>query len=272
MKQIEEILEQELNKIADMSHVFEVQTELNPKIWERNTLKDEIRDRLMKIALDFYENLELDVDFEDIILTGSNAGYGWNEKSDIDLHIVVNFHEFEESEELMADLLTLKRMKWNDAHKITLNDHEVEIYIQNEQEDHFSPGQYSILRGEWLQEPSRRPFDVSKTAVLRKVESYISQIDHVTDFFLDRNYKKAHEMATNLKKRVSKMRKEGLNDRGINSVENLAFKVLRNADFIGKLHTLKAKSYDRMMSLDENKAQNSSILVKKWKKYLKGGG
>ncbi len=272
MNQIEQILEQELDKIADISHVFEVNTELNPNIWSGKLLKPQIKDRLMQIAVDFYEDLDLGVDFEDIIFTGSNAGYNWNEKSDIDLHIVVNFDKLEEPVELMKDLLTLKRMRWNDAHKIVLNDHEVEVYVQNEQEDHYSPGQYSILRGEWNEEPSKRAFDVPKSAVLRKVESYISQIDHITDYFLDKNYKKSHELANNLKKRISKMRKDGLNDRGVDSVENLTFKVLRNTDYIAKIHSLRAKSYDRMMSLGENKANKQSNFVRNWKNYLKGGG
>ena len=54
------------------------------------------------------------------------------------------------------------------------------------------------------------------------------------------------------------MRASGLEKGGEYSVENLAFKVLRRTDFIGELNDLKTKSYDTMMSLNEEKFANHS--------------
>ena len=52
------------------------------------------------------------------------------------------------------------------------------------------------------------------------------------------------------------MRSSGLENGGLYSVENLAFKVLRRSNFVEELNTLKTNSYDAMMSLDENVAPN----------------
>ncbi len=47
------------------------------------------------------------------------------------------------------------------------------------------------------------------------------------------------------------MRKAGLQQEGIYSPENLAFKMLRNSGYLEKLSNLRVKSYDQMMSLNE---------------------
>ena len=48
-----------------------------------------------------------------------------------------------------------------------------------------------------------------------------------------------------------KMRQDGLASKGEFSIENLAFKTLRNDDTIAKLNDLIIKSYDRMFSKDD---------------------
>jgi hypothetical protein len=63
------------------------------------------------------------------------------------------------------------------------------------------------------------------------------------------------------------MRQSGLQDEGIYSPENLAFKMLRNANYLEKLSSLKIEAYDKMMSL-ELEESNSIDFNKTWKNYL----
>ena len=69
---------------------------LNPKLWENNLLKSEIKDKLIKIYKTFVDKLqedEIPVDVVDVLLLGSNASYNYTDNSDIDLHIVVDFND-----------------------------------------------------------------------------------------------------------------------------------------------------------------------------------
>ncbi|NDB30179.1 hypothetical protein EB151_11595, partial [archaeon] len=50
------------------------------------------------------------------------------------------------------------------------------------------------------------------------------------------------------KLRIMKMRKEGLAEKGEFSVENLAFKNLRDNDYIAKLNDIIINSYDHMFN------------------------
>ena len=120
-----------LNEEVDEAS-FKYKQFLNPDIWSNEeAIRAEIRENLLQIANDFFESLEIPpVKIHDIILTGSLANYNWSEYSDVDLHIVFDFFEVDENQELVKDYFNTKRMNWNKAHNIMIRDHEVEIYLQ----------------------------------------------------------------------------------------------------------------------------------------------
>ena len=127
-----------------------LQDELNPKVWETkgdsHIMKPEIREGLLKIAYEYIDFLDVDIIISDIILTGSLANYNWSKYSDFDLHIVANFNQYPENQkELYDKLFSLKKMIFNDKHDITIKGYEVELYVQDESETHFSSGVYSVL-------------------------------------------------------------------------------------------------------------------------------
>jgi hypothetical protein len=62
----------------------------------------EVREQLLQIANDFYQQTDIDADIKDIILTGSLANYNWSEKySDYDLHILIDFKDVSDDVELV---------------------------------------------------------------------------------------------------------------------------------------------------------------------------
>ena len=69
-------------------------------------------------------------------------------------------------------------------------------------------------------------------------------------------------MAEKLSEKIRKLRSSGLEDEGIYSVENLAFKLLRNSGKMNKLMDLRSKSYDMIMSLGEIPLIRVKILKK----------
>ena len=73
-------------------------TELNPKIFEGDTIKKKLRAVLLKIANQFYKELKINVPIEDIVLTGSSANYNWTPTSDIDIHVVLDFKKIKDVE------------------------------------------------------------------------------------------------------------------------------------------------------------------------------
>ena len=84
-----------------------------------------------------------------------------------------------------------------------------------------------------------------------KAENIARSIEHVEHLFATKEYKDCFEYAKKIRKKISTMRKAGLQQEGIYSPENLAFKMLRNSGYLEKLSNLRVKSYDQMMSLNE---------------------
>ena len=100
---------------------FYIKDDLNPKLWNNFELDGEVREKLIKIAQDFYISTELKADVKDIILTGSLSNYNWSEKySDYDLHILIDFDDVDDNVELVKKFTDAAKKNWNDEHDIKI--------------------------------------------------------------------------------------------------------------------------------------------------------
>jgi len=231
---------------------FEVKKTLNPELWDSpELLNEEIGDRLYEIAKEFFKNLDLDwVDIVDVILTGSLANFTWSQFSDIDLHILIDYTQVDENQELVEDYLRKSSGLWNKNHNILIKGFEVEVYIQDVNEPHYSGGVYSVKDDRWIEVPSREDPQIDFNNVQKKAANLMDDIDEVSELFLDEQYEQALKEAERVRDRIRKFRQSGLEQGGIFSVENLAFKVLRRNDYLQKLASLRIMSYDRTMSIN----------------------
>ena len=229
---------------------FESNSDLEPDIWkDDNTMRSEVRDRLIEISEDFIAGLPFDVDVEDVKLTGSLATYDWSRFSDVDLHLVVDFSQVDEDEELVSDYFNAKKTVWNLKHEIYIYGYEVEIYVENVGDKHTAQGIYSILNDKWIKEPVREDFEIDVGEVQKKAALIMSQIEHI-ERVSERDPLEAEKLAERTKEKIRKMRQAGLDSsQGIYSVKNIAFKVLRRNGYLEKLSNVKTQSYDRVMSL-----------------------
>ena len=248
--EFDKFVEENDPKLASTS-VLKMKKMLNPEIWMENKhLHPEIRKRFLKIAQDFLDKLELTHLYPyDVTLTGSMANYNWSEHSDIDLHIVVDFNSTKNSRELMKELIDAKRVQWNREHNIRVFGYEVELYIQDKNEPHISTGVYSVMKDTWVLKPKPQELDVDWGEVREKAKFIARRVKEVYELLKHEKYRDAYRSANKLKDKIRKFRKCGLEHGGQFSIENLAFKLLRNSDFLDKLNSVKMIAYDKMMSI-----------------------
>ena len=138
------ILEQ--NVLGEFS--FDSKEQLHPEFWRELKFDNEIRERLLRIAADFFNKLGFDdVEVLDVVLTGSLANFNWSKFSDIDLHLIINYKDIDENSELVRYFLNSKRKQWNETHEIIIKNHEVEVYMQdmNEPPGGIATGVFSLL-------------------------------------------------------------------------------------------------------------------------------
>ncbi len=148
---------------------------------------------------------------------------------------------------MVKNYLDAKKTIWNEKHEIKIKGYDVELYSQDLTEKFISIGVYSLLRDEWESKPTIENFQIDKTAVITKIVSMVDQIEKVTDHKL--SAEEIYEKGEVLKARIKKMRQCGLEEGGEFSVENLAFKYLRNNGYLETLYDMTRQAYDKTLSL-----------------------
>lgn len=140
-----------------LTEEIKINDTLNPDLWDSDQeLKEDVKEKLLDIVdafLDALKEDDIQIDMVDARVLGSNANYNYTDKSDIDLHIVVNFDNVPEPK-LTNLLLSAYKTIFNNKFDITIKGHEVEIYVEDENSPAKSNGVYSLYTG-WLKKPER---------------------------------------------------------------------------------------------------------------------
>jgi len=249
-----------MNNLRSILTSFKIKDELNPKFWEKvgnsYILTDKVRNRLLEIANDFIESLEVDVVISDIVMTGSLANYNWSDYSDVDIHLMVDYDQFNEKEkDLYDDLFYLKKSIYNKNHDITIYGYDVELYIEDDSviEKPKDIGIYSILLNEFRVKPKKEDMEINYSRIQSKAKKWMKIIDGVVENTEDGDIESAKKLIKKYSDKLNKYRVCGLQKGGEYSDENLVFKVLRRNGYLEKIRSLKNKLIDKKLSLKELK-------------------
>jgi len=231
---------------------FYIKDELNPKLWDGFNLDDDIREQLLTIAQDFYENVELGADVVDIVLAGSLCNYNWSEKySDYDLHIIIDFDDVDENYDLVEKACDYAKKIWNSQHDIKIKGYEVEIAIQDNDdldkaiEGGRMGGVFSLLKNRWVKRPEMVEFEPDESLISEKAKTIMMSVDDIEEQSEEDKYEAFNEKISKVWKKIKEYRQSGLDsESGEYSVGNLVFKLLRRNGYIGKIMELKRKVYD----------------------------
>jgi predicted nucleotidyltransferase len=222
---------------------------LSPLIWDGDVLKPEVRKTLLMNAKRFIEFAGVeDLKYNDIVLTGSMANYNYNEDSDLDVHIVMDFNQISQNKEFVGDFFRLKKQLWAEKLPIQIKGHDVEMYLEDAGEPHHSSGVYSLVRNNWIRKPTNKIINIDSSDVQLKAADLMNSIEDLETNQNEKDFLKKHEL---LKEKIKKYRQTGLAKSGEYSVENLVFKVLRNTGYLERMVELKNDYLTQELSLNE---------------------
>lgn len=258
-----------VNESLDLSS-FEVKNDLNPDFWKDEKLDSRVRLKLLDIADDFTDFLNVDwVKPKDITMTGSLANYNWSDEfSDIDLHIIIKYSEVDKRRDFVQNYFKAKKELWNQEHQqIKIYGFPVELYVQDEDEKHMSSGVYSLEKNEWLVKPEKKKIPKQNLLKAEKnAESWISKIDSLIDrYYPDSTESQKEDIISDLDAIISNIkdtRKSGLNKSGgeVNQ-DNLTFKILRRNGYLDKIWDKKTEIYDDLMSINEGIGNSDTLII-----------
>ena len=223
--------------------IYQFHDDLSDKVWENSEIKEDVRNKLIEIAYLWMDEADLSHDIiQDIVLTGSHAGYNYTPYSDIDVHIILDKSKLG-CENLIDDFLFDKKKIFGEKHHITVNDRDVEIYAQDMNEK-FPKNEavYSLLDKKWIIKPSKEKKELSDAKLIKKARYYRRLIKRLIK---DGNIKNI----INFKNKLRKMRQSGLDREGEYSTENIVYKDLRNRNLLEKLEERLNYLIDRRYSM-----------------------
>lgn len=220
---------------------------LNPKLWENNSLKPDIKAKLIEIYQTFVSKLkenEIPIEVIDVLLLGSNAAYNYTDDSDIDLHIITDFSNIPLNDTLTQIFYNNEKSKFNDDYDINIKGLPVEVYIEDINAGNMTEGVYSLLQDKWIKFPEHNPpkeIDYSKLLDLYR--------NKVSTALNSGSSEQIKEMINEIKM----LRKVSLMDGGIYSKGNLVFKELRNDGSIDNLYNKLHELVSQELSLEKLK-------------------
>jgi len=251
---LDSTITQDLKIPKEVLDSFQLKPSLNPEFWDREELKKDIRDQLMKIAEEFFDGLNSPekLVIKDVIFTGSLANYNWSKYSDVDLHVIVDFETIDTKEEFIKQLFDSYKNLWNKNHDITIKGYDVELYLQDLKETLSANAVYSVKRNKWLLKPEKEKLKINRNIIKKKALSFFDKLKDIKKIYAEGDYQRALDKSQELKDKIKKYRKSGLESGGEYSLENLVFKVLRRTPYMEVLNDINSKSYDQIMSIQEN--------------------
>jgi len=241
---------------------YETQHQLNTKLWTADhCLSKKLRNGFLKIATKFHDFLEIDAPILDVILIGSNANYNWTEHSDIDLHVVINYLNVGSNLYLVEKYLQAKKSVWNSKYPLTFKGMNIELYAQDVNENlHASVGVFSVMKNKWIRKPSADIVSIDDDLIQQKAAPYEYEINKISESDPNAEMKIGRILV-----KLRKLRQSGLDTAGEYSVENLAFKYLRNKGLLDRLKEMLQRLNMGNMIIDDSVVESLARHVTKQK-------
>lgn len=249
---------------------FKKNDTLAPRIWDGFDLNPRARLKLLDIADDFWDFVNITwVKRKGIHLTGSICNFNWSKFSDIDLHLVVDFSEIDERKDFVQEYFDAKKNEWNNEHSnLKIFGYPVELYVEDVNAETTSGGLYDLEENDWIKKPSPngiKSIGLDKYEIKNKSADLMTKIDDLYDEFKatndDAELREIGRKAHKLRDKIKKMRKFGLDRGGESDSFNIIYKVLRRAGYMDMLWDLSSELYDKLNSIDEIKDDKTAGII-----------
>ena len=225
----------EENAEPGLMETVEKHDTLNPKIFDGNQLKDEVREKILEIVNKFTEDLEEDgirLVIKDIVLIGSNVSYNYTNDSDLDIHIIADTSSLNCPDNLYPLIYSAYRSLFNKKFDINFFGIPVELFVEAGDVPTVSNGIYSVKENDWIKEPDINAIpEYDRTALDKSVAVWKDRAGKIISDIKTGKVEgdAAHDLIVKYVEDIYELRKNGLQSTGEYGTENLTFKEIRNA-------------------------------------------
>ena len=232
---------------------------LNPKFFDENMVLDsEVREMLLSMADSIRDsaNEELDekLPWNGTIMIGSLCSINYDDFSDIDLHLLIDYTGINERESnLLAEFLTFFIKNWN-QNEFHIKNFLVEAFAQNINLKFQAEGVYELETEEWQQKPdlTNKIFYTPEEA--KEAKSYLIRVKELRNKLpLVKDQQSYYDELKVLWDEIKDMRKRAMASKeGMFSSGNKVFKLLRRNKTLSTLIDLMKQTKRKIFTIPEN--------------------
>lgn len=238
---------------------------LNPKLFtKQNELREEVREKILEIVDEFLADLreqDIKIVVDDILFIGSNASYNYTKDSDMDIHILANTKKTKYSPDVSNALYSAYRSLFNKRLDIKIYGIDIEVFVETEESARVSNGVYSVKKDKWIKKPVQEDIpDYDKEALDKLVAKWEEKCKKLLAEADADKLKDETKVLKLIEDIYERLRKKGI-AKGEYSIENLAFKELRNKTYLGKLKEYKDILISKRLSLTEKLSRQNRELI-----------
>ena len=208
-------------------------TELDPRIWNGDTIKPEVRERsLAMVDRIVKESRIAGLTVDAVELFGSNASYEYDDTSDFGIHVFVRSSEL--NPEQLGDVLRLLNdyVERRQEGRITFNGVVVEVTFHSERTENYRPspgiGQYSVSQARWIERPVQQANNFDRATMATDMKKFIRQYNDLATAYASDKKSFTCSRFGDLDSAMSVYRNSGFTEGlGSRSTQNLAYRALR---------------------------------------------
>lgn len=220
---------------------------LNQQLFDGDNLKPEVRQKMLAVADLWLDFIGIDKDqIDDILFTGGNASFGYNQYSDLDIHILMHVSNLGGNEKFINDYLYDKKMMFSIKYNIKIKGYPVEMFVQDIGDHLAASAVYSLQNNVWIQKPTNLNLDLTHNAEIEEKERYYEDLVNKA-IRQDVDIDKMKEIKT----QIIALRKTSLSVTGNEyDPNNLLFKELRNRKVLDKIDNYVITKMNQAYSLE----------------------
>lgn len=236
----------QLQEFHDFFLKLAYHSKLNQKLFDGDTLRPEVRAKLLQIADAWLAFAKLPADaLVDVIATGGNINYNYTEESDIDVHLVMDMSKMPISDpDFMRDYIFDKKNLWAKSHNNRVMGYPVELFAQSSTDrlpNH--QGVYSLTDDKWVAHPE----NLKLTYDDRNLKEKVAYERHDIDRIISRGT--VEEARAKIEKLRGGRGSALATESGEFAQDNLIFKSLRNSGHLQRLSDHVKTIEDKELSL-----------------------
>lgn len=240
---------------------------LNPKFFDATPtrgpspeyhLNPQVRTMLLKMSSNLQEDCLKEIEntkipFGDSIFTGSLCSVNFDQLSDIDLHIMVDYSGLDKQDaELLTEFLGLYFKNWN-LNEYTIYGYKVEAFPQDINMHLEAEGNYNLTTDQWDKMPDLTNKLEYTSAQFAKAKSYLDRIKDIRANPIS-DAQKYYDQMKAVWDEIKLLRKTGMESpEGMFSEGNRVFKILRRNGALNMLIDSMKKTKKQLFSITENK-------------------